>query len=107
MEGAPQRRVPAELLKEAAVDDLSFGARFLDEWRRLTQTSAGFDYQRIEQIRQMDRAAFMAALGQALLAGRADVDPAAVAPEQLAQIAASRASTGAGVDILAILGGFA
>jgi hypothetical protein len=87
------------------VDDRTFGARFLDEWRRLTQASPGFDYQKIEQIRRMDRAAFMTAFGAALLAGsRADF--ATVEPEQVAQIAVSRASTDAGV-IIGILGGFA
>jgi hypothetical protein len=65
----------------------SFGARFLDELRRLTKSSWHLDYATLNRLGQMDRAQFTAAIGKR---GRL-IDPgwvpsgSAMEPEELAQ----------------------
>jgi hypothetical protein len=45
------------------MDDRPFGARFIDEMRRLTKSTWGLEYREIERLAEMDRSEFRATLG--------------------------------------------
>ena len=84
------------------MDDRPFGARFIEELRRLTRSTAGFNYRDVERISRMDREEFRAAMGR--LALGTSWDPAAE-PEALAQAVLARQSVDDITVIVGILGG--
>jgi hypothetical protein len=91
------------------MDDRTYGARFIDEMRRLTKSSWGMDYNQLQRLAQMDREEFRTAFGDRLAPlsqGRGKGDP--FEPEQLAR---SIVEEGRSSDMLTlmvnILGGLA
>ena len=87
------------------MDDRSFGARFIEEMRRLTQSTVGFDYREVQRISCMNRDEFRAALGDRLAPKAFWEDPdTASEPERLARAVFERQSSDVSV-IVAILGG--
>jgi hypothetical protein len=93
------------------MDDRPFGARFIDEMRRLTQSSWGLEYGEMQRLAQMDRAEFRATLGhRAAALDRVwdGSDPVASEPEQLARaIVEQGRSADLLTDVVNILGGLA
>jgi hypothetical protein len=88
------------------VDERPFGARFIQELRRLTQSTAGYDYREVQRISTMDLAEFRAALGDRLAPPAFWEDPAvSPSPEKLAQDIFARRSDDVSV-LISLLGGF-
>jgi len=88
------------------MDDRSFGARFIEEMRRLTQSTVGFDYREVQRISQMSREEFRAALGDRLAPSTFWEDPAAGSePESLARAVFESQSSDAISVIVGMLGG--
>lgn len=91
------------------MDDRPFGARFIDEMRRLTKSTWGLEYRELQRIAQMDREEFRATLGHQLAPpskGWDDGGPVASEPEQLARaIVAEGRSSDLLTVIVNILGG--
>jgi len=93
------------------MDDRPFGARFIDEMRRLTKSTWGLEYRELQRLAQMDREEFRATLGHRVVpAGtvRDGSDPVASEPEQLARaIVEQGRSSDLLTDVVNILGGLA
>lgn len=93
------------------MDDRPFGARFIDEMRRLTKSTWGLEYREMQRLAQMDRAEFRATLGHRV----APIDkvwdgsdPVASEPEQLARAIVERGqSSDLLTDVVNVLGGLA
>jgi hypothetical protein len=92
------------------MDGKPYGARFIDEMRRLTRSSWGLEYRQMQRLAAMDRDEFMAALGLRVApAGGAAGDPDTTSePELLARkIVEQGRSSDFLTDVVNILGGFA
>jgi len=91
------------------MDDRPFGARFIDEMRRLTKSSWGLEYREMQRVAQMDRGEFRAAFGHRVAPpdkGQDGPDPVASEPEQLARaIVEQGRSSDLLTDVVNILGG--
>ena len=87
------------------MDDRPFGARFIDEMRRLTRSTWGLEYGQMQRVAQMDRAEFMATLGHQVLTPEGP-DRGASEPEELARVVVERGrSSDLLTDVVNILGG--
>lgn len=92
------------------MDDQPFGARFVDEMRRLTGSTFGLEYRQVQRLSRMDREEFMVTVGNGLLRSKklaGSVDPGTVPPEELARVLVGRGPASSLLDDLVnILGGF-
>ena len=90
------------------MDDRPFGARFIDEMRRLTRSTWGMEYRQLQRIAAMNREEFRAAFGDRLAPLSEGRQRGPFEPEQLAR---SIVEQGRSSDMLAlvvdILGGLA
>ena len=90
------------------MDDRTFGARFIDEMRRLTRSSWGMEYQQLQQIARMNREEFRVAFGDRLTPLREGRPRDPFEPEQLARsIVEQGRSSDVLTDVVNILGGLA
>jgi hypothetical protein len=92
------------------MDDRPFGARFIDEMRRLTKSTWGLEYREMQRLTRMDRGEFNATLGHRVAPadkGR-DGSDFALEPEQLARAVVEQGrSSDLLSDVVNILGGLA
>lgn len=87
------------------MDARPFGARFIDEMRRLTRSTWGLEYGVMQRLAQMDRAEFMTTLGPQVLPPDGP-DRDASEPEELARAVVERGrSSDVLSDVVSILGG--
>ena len=87
------------------MENRTFGARFIDEMRRLTNSTWGLEYGVMQRLAQMDRGEFMATIGPQVLPPNGP-DRGTSEPEALARAVVERGrSSDLLGDVVNILGG--
>jgi hypothetical protein len=87
------------------MENRPFGARFIDEMRRLSNSTWGLEYGVMQRLAQMDRGEFMATIGPQVPPPDGP-DRDAAEPEELARaVVERRRSSDLLGDVVNILGG--